>query len=90
MIVVTVELISAIDGRREVLGTMIIANDGKQEDPRLGDYDVKVGNKRDVGNLRAVYHQPQRTGRLERYPRLAYNIWRLVSRALRSAFPEEK
>lgn len=31
-----------------------------------------------------------RTTRVEGYPRESYNIWRLVSRALRGAFPEEK
>lgn len=31
-----------------------------------------------------------RKGEVHAYPRLAYNIWRLVMRALRSAFPEEK
>lgn len=32
----------------------------------------------------------QRTGRVENFPRQSYSIWRLVFRALLSAFPEEK
>lgn len=30
-----------------------------------------------------------RLGEVQNYPRLAYNMWRLVIRALRSCFPEE-
>lgn len=31
-----------------------------------------------------------RTSRVTDYPRLSYNVWRLVMRTLRGAFPEEK
>ena len=32
----------------------------------------------------------QREGEVRDYPRQSYSVWRLVQRALRSAFPEEK
>lgn len=82
MIRVTVELLSARDGRREVLGTMLISNTADGTDD-LRNYSVEVMRK---GTLNAV----QRRGRVMAFPSKAYNIWRLVSRAVRSAFPEEK
>jgi len=33
---------------------------------------------------------PVRTGDVKNYPRLSYNVWRLVIRSLRACFPEEK
>ena len=87
MIVVTVELHSAIDGRRRVLGRTIIANDGVSTDPARGNYQCMVGRKGQ--NLQQVHQKPARRGTVTNYPRSAYNVWRLVMRALNSAFPEE-
>ncbi len=90
MIVVTVELHSAITGKVSVIGRTIIHNVGTSADGRLGDYQVAVANRRDATGLRAILQRPQRRGEVRQYPRLSYNVWRLVIRALRSAFPEEK
>lgn len=90
MIVVTVELHSAITGQRSLLGQTIIYNTGSSTDPRRGDYVAAVGRKTDAGNLQAVYDRPIRKGSVKNYPRLSYNVWRLVLRALASAFPEER
>lgn len=90
MIVVEVKLISAVDGRETLLGSAIIANDATSRDPKKGSYDVKVARKPDAGDLRKVWNRPLRTGRVEDYPRLAFNMWRLVIRALAAAFPEER
>lgn len=88
MIVVKIELHSAVTNRITTLGTMIIHNVGGTA--KRGNYEVCVGNKRDALDLRKVFNQPQRRGKVDDYPRAAYNVWRLVSRALRSAFPEER
>lgn len=88
MIVVRVELHSAVTGEITEIGTAIISNDGTGTNDR-GNYDVKVARKQSAGNLRYMFHYPRRTGRVENYPRLKYCVWRLVIRALRSAFPEE-
>lgn len=90
MIVVTVELHSAVTGRKTLLGRAIVANDGTHLDGDRGNYNVAVGRKPDADDLGKVWRQPARKGRVEDYPRLTYNVWRLVIRALRSAFPEEK
>lgn len=87
MIVIKIELHSAITRKVTTLGQMIIANTGGTL--KRGDYSVHVGNKKDVGNLGKILKSPLRTGRVENYPRISYNVWRLVVRALLSAFPEE-
>jgi hypothetical protein len=90
MIVVKIELHSALTKQVTLLGEAIIANDGTSEQHSRGHYDVMIGGKRDAGNLPAIYHTPLRRGRVSDYPRLSYNVWRLVLRAIASAFPEEK
>ena len=90
MIIVTIELRSAITGDTETLGVMHICNDCTSMNPSRGNYDVRVGNKKDAVALDhlAIQEKPQRAGRVLNYPRLSYNVWRLVLRALKSAFPE--
>lgn len=87
MIVVSVELWSARTGKKSLLGRSIIANTGGTE--KRGNYEVRVGNKKDADDVKRIYHHPVREGKVENYPRLSYNVWRLVIRALISAFPEE-
>ena len=82
MIRVTIELVSAITGKTSNIGRMLIINDGTGSRLR-GNYKVLVLKRgSDVVT--------QRSGRVENFPRLSYNVWRLVSRALRGAFSEEK
>ena len=90
MIVVKIELHSAITKRVTLIGKMIICNRGDQPDPKRGNYDVYVGNKKHVDIDACIIKQPQRMGEVLDYPRLSYNVWRLIIRALKSAFPEEK
>lgn len=74
-------------------------------DPRFGDYRVAVCKRgtnavpREVYDLsdpaQAQYAKDQgapkatRAARVRGYPRLAYNVWRLIARAVTGAFPEE-
>lgn len=97
MIVVRIELWSANTGEKTELGRMYIANVGGDL-PKRGDYEVKVARKGSVQHegwtsfLKAggfVGVPATRTGEVKNYPRLSYNVWRLVARALKSAFPEE-
>ncbi len=93
MIVVKLELWPRGDeSHAKEIGRMYIANDGKGTTDR-GDYQVAVCRRNttdvpapiDPGGSKAT-----RTGTVTRYPRLAYNVWRLIARALLSAFPEEE
>lgn len=75
MIVVTVDLVSAISRTRDCrLAQLHISNVGGTE--TLGDYEVKTfGQNGGAG----------KTGRVERYPRKAVGILNLVRRAIEAA-----
>lgn len=90
MIVIKLELHSALDGSVEEIGRAIIHNVGGTKE--RGDYEVAVGRRNADGNYdnRLVLKSPARSGAVFDYPRLSYNVWRLVIRGLRSAFPEER
>lgn len=88
MLVVKVELHSARTGEITEIARAIIANVGGTNE--LGDYTVRVGRKAKQFDNRTVWHKPFRTGEVKKYPRLRYNVWRLVIRALLSAFEEEQ
>ena len=89
MIVVKIELHSAITKKVTLLGTAIISNMDMSADGTRADYNVKVGRK-DKLDFQSIHQNPLREGKVVDYPRLTYNVWRLVIRALKSAFPEEK
>lgn len=82
MIVVKVELHSAITGEVSDLGSMVIANDATGT-PSRGNYFGKTFRK-GAGewwkHLR--WPKPVREGRVEDYPRKALPVWSLVKRML--------
>lgn len=96
MIKVTIELISAITGRTSEIGRMYLCNDGdKSAGTRgvRGDYLVGVCRRGSTAVPSPVDPdgpRPTRAGRVLDYPRLSYNVWRLVARALFATFPEER
>lgn len=87
MLVLKLELHSAVTGEVTEIGRTIIANTGGTRD--RGDYTCKVA-RRGCKDNKALWDRPQREGSVTDYPRLGYNVWRLVIRALKSTFPEEK
>ena len=90
MIVIKLELHSARTGKVTEIGRAIIANVGGTT--KYGDYTCKVGRQKADGDEytnKEVWSKPLREGEVVRYPRLSYNVWRLVIRGLRDAFPEE-
>lgn len=91
MLVIKIELHSAIDHRVEEIGRAYIANDGTGT-TKKSSYDVAICRKGIIGipeNL-GGFEAPARTGRVLDYPRTSYNVWRLISRAVLAAFPEEQ
>lgn len=78
MIVVRVELWSAITGRKTEIAQMWIDNIGGTE--QLGDYRVRSlrGRSAEAFALQKV----QREGRVDRHPRLREHVWNLVAKAL--------
>lgn len=81
MIVVKVELHSAITKNVSLLYQVVIANDGTSKDPTRGNYDVAVGRKSHK-TLLLVWTESSRRGRVEGYPRQSAHVLNLVSRAL--------
>lgn len=93
MIVVKIELHSAITHKITEIGRMYICNDGTCIDPSKGNYDVYVnrkGSKKIPNPLIKENPKYLRKGKVLNYPRLSYNVWKLIARALKSVFPEEK
>jgi len=60
------------------------------EDGKRGNYRIGVHRRGKVFTNPGALLKPLREGSVKDYPRLSYNVWRLVIRALLSAFPEEK
>lgn len=83
MLVVRIELHSAITGEVTEIGQMIICNDGTSRDPRVGNYDVRLG-RRDVADIHKNYHDPLRQGSVVGHRRLSRPIWDLLAKALSS------
>ena len=80
MIVVRVELHSAITGKKSELARMIVDNIGGTR--QSGNYRCRAlrGRSSDALDRREV----QREGRVNDYPRLQLHIWNLIARALSS------
>ena len=82
MIVVTVELWSAITGSKTQLARMHICNDGEasSQNHRIGDYIGTVFRGRDAVAL--AKGSVQKTGAVKGYRRLDLHVWNLVARML--------
>jgi hypothetical protein len=89
MLTVKIELNSAITGLTTEIGRLYIWNEGGTRD--RGDYHVAVLKKDKLDSKNCKLDSPDvcRHGSVTNYPRLSYNVWRLITRALKAAFPEE-
>lgn len=85
MLKVTIELVSAITRKTSTIGVAFLSNDGTGTRDR-GNYDVQIMRK----GVESPLGKTTREGRVENYPRVAYNVWRLIARGLHAAFPEER
>lgn len=79
MIVVKVELWSAVTGRKTEIARMEIANDGQGTKTR-GNYLVRTLKGRSTEAL--AKGVTQRTGEIQNWPRLSKHVWNLVAAAL--------
>lgn len=82
MLVVKVELWSAITGQNTEIARMMIHNTGGTS--TTGDYGVEVYRGRNEGSLHSamVNRKPLKTGVVDKHPRLAEHVWNLVAKAL--------
>ena len=76
MIVVRVELHSAITGEVSEIGRAYIANDGTSRDSNIGHYKGMILR-------RPGFKTATKRGRVENYPRKRLTIWHLVARMLK-------
>ena len=83
MIVVKVELHSAIDGSTTLLGRMTLANDGKlvRENKRRSTYIAKIWQRPRFGVI-------TRRAKVENWPRADRTVWQLVHAALNQLYPK--
>ena len=89
MLILELKLWSAKTMKTTTLAKTTISLANVNKTHSKGDYHVLVG-RRGVTDLVKIHRNPQREGAVIDYPRKSYNVWRLVIRALLSAFPEEK
>lgn len=82
MIVVKVELWSAITGQRTELARMTICNVGGTH--RRGDYEVATmtGRNQDALHAAMVKRRHTRTGVVKGHARLTEHVWNLVAKGL--------
>jgi hypothetical protein len=95
MIVVKIEMWpGGSEDRSYELGRTYIYNDGTGT-PARGNYEVRVCRKSKDGQYNLTSREVvagkkcTRVGRVRDWPRKSYNIWRLILRCLKSAFPED-
>ncbi len=76
MIIVKIELMSAITGKSTEIGRMHISNEGKFTDEKKTrcNYIAQI--------MRRGTIKPLKTTIIENYPRAAYSVWELVRRVL--------
>ena len=82
MIVVKVELHSAVTRRVTKLAEMVIFNKGDHPKRTRGNYGCLT--KRKGSPLHPLESGVNRTGGVDNYPRLSKSVWCLVARALAS------
>lgn len=82
MILVRIELHSAVTGQASEIGRMVICNDGTGS-PKRGNYSVALG-RRGITDTRAILAAPQRRGEVKLFPRVSLSVWVLVARALKA------
>ena len=78
MIIVRVELHSAITGKVSEIARAIIANNGGTDE--LGNYDVGTFRGESAEELNQL--QMERRGKVEGHPRMDQHVWNLVAKAL--------
>lgn len=85
MIVVRVELWSAITGKVTELARMCIANSGDTANPNFGDYHcmtLKGRSKDQLDKAMRSGSSPQRAVEVKHHARLREHVWNLVAKAL--------
>ena len=81
MLVVKVELHSAITGEVTMLRQMLIANDATSSDPEIGNYVVRLGKAKQT-DIKDTWENPRKTGEVKGHRRQGLDVWSLVRKAI--------
>lgn len=83
MLVVKVELHSAITGQVKEIGRVVVCNDGTQHGTR-GSYNVFQlrPNRPNTKLIPGWFDKPVRTGEVKNHARLRNPVWNLIRKAL--------
>lgn len=81
MIVVKVELWSAITGAKTELARLEICNTGEEPNPRFGDYECRTLRGRSTEQLNR--RTTMKAAEIKHWPRLQLHVWNLVTEALK-------
>ena len=81
MLVVKVELHSAVTGEVKLLQQAIISNDGTSLLPDVGNYEVRLGHEGE-DNIKEVWENPRLEGKVDNYLRMEEDVWSLVRKAI--------
>lgn len=82
VLIVRVELLSAVTGDKKEIACMIIANDGTSQLASRGDYDGWILKTGPEGYVPEVKFPTLRKGRVENHKRLTLSVWNLVLKML--------
>lgn len=77
MIIIKVELHSAITGKTTEIGRMEIINDGSSDDAEVGNYNINLMRR---GTTKTI----QRRARVENHKRKNNSVWNLISKGLKN------
>jgi hypothetical protein len=77
MLVIKIELHSAITGKITEIGRMHIFNKGDSIDPKIGNYGVHIFRRGSKSSI-------NRVGYVNGHRRLAKPVWNLVAKALKA------
>lgn len=81
MLIITIDLYSAVTGKRKNLGTLMIANDGTGTNSRGNYYAHAFRAGTELKELRNK--KPIRKSKILNYPRLTAPVWSLIAEALK-------
>ena len=89
MIVIKIELHSAITGKITSLGEAVICNQGVEYQKRRFDYVFQIARKgKTVRDVLTGKSKPTREAVVSRWPRDQKTVWQLLQRALNEAYGE--
>ncbi len=91
MIIVKIERHDTEKGTVETLGLMSLLRRNNKDDPDRPDFEVRVARGERFTNPRAtvaeVFGDPETEVRIEKFPRSAVSVWRLLREALNKTHP---